>query len=85
MSTFADKLNALCIAEARDAIGDPDASSRMTMDLATELANAIAVLSHGDKAVARQLTGHLTQGLAAMVFKKAALVREGRASRGARS
>ena len=84
MSTFAEKLNALCIAEAQAVIGDPDGSTRMTMGLATELANAIAVLSQGDKATSRQLTGHLTQGLAQMVFKKAALIRQGRAARGER-
>lgn len=84
MSTFAEKLNALCVAEAQVAIGDPDASSRMTLDLAAELANAVVVLTQGDKAATRQLTGHLTQGLAAMVFKKAALVREARAARDGR-
>lgn len=75
MSPFALKLHELCCAEATAAITDPDASSQMTVDLMDQLANAIAVLTEGDKTASRQAALQIAQRLPAMVFEKAAMVR----------
>ena len=76
MSPFALKLHELCCAQATAAITDPDASSQMTVDLMDQLANAIAVLTEGDKTASRQAALQIAQRLPAMVFEKAAMVRQ---------
>lgn len=76
MSPFALKLHELCCAQATAAITDPEASSQMTVDLMDQLANAIAVLTEGDKTASRQAALQIAQKLPAMVFEKAAMVRQ---------
>ena len=76
MSPFALKLHELCCAEATTAITDPDASSRMTVDLMDQVANAIAVLTQGDRTASRIAAQEMARALPAMVFEKAAMVRQ---------
>lgn len=76
MSPFALKLHELCCAEATAAITDPDASSQMTVDLMDQLANAIAVLTEGDKTASRQAALRVAQRLPELVFAKATMVRQ---------
>jgi len=76
VSPFALKLHELCCAEATAAITDPNASSRMTVDLMDQVANAIAVLTQGDRTASRIAAQEMARALPAMVFEKAAMVRQ---------
>jgi hypothetical protein len=76
VTPFALKLHELCCAEATAAITDPDASSRMTVDLMDQVANAIAVLTQGDRTASRIAAQEMAKALPAMVFEKAAMVRQ---------
>lgn len=84
MSPFALKLHELCCAEATAAITDPDASSRMTVDLMDQVANAIAVLTQGDRTASRIAAQEMARALPAMVFEKAAMVRQAKVKLGER-
>ncbi|WP_342106337.1 hypothetical protein [Methylobacterium sp. SI9] len=71
----ADRIERLCISEAAQACGDTDASSELTMGVASALAAVIAVSLAGRPDASDRLARVIADGLPEMVAKRAQAVR----------
>ena len=77
MTSFADALHALCIAEIQRAYGRPDASGQLVADLTSATASAIALLMAHNALGTQQLAHQTADSLPVMVAQKAAHARSG--------
>ena len=75
MSAAADRIEHLCIREAARACGDTEASTELTLGVASALAAVIAVSLGGSPDASARLARVIADGLPEMVEKRAAVVR----------